>query len=200
MNRTSYPDRIKLASHRCTGVILNDIHVLTSASCLHNSKGQLLPLSEIRIGVGNSLIETFDQERIQAAAVYPHKGFKHSINSRKQWKARNDLAIIRLVTPLSQNWDWAPACLDTRQPLSTNKLSLREFSGYWYPGQEEDKIERNGKVVIKKLKEMRDLCFECVLTNTLVCAMPKGCSESQVNGCCPGNSGGALFERQNGEV
>ncbi|XP_026219557.1 coagulation factor VII [Anabas testudineus] len=165
----------------CGGVIYKPTWILTASHCMENTNAQFL---KVVAGEHNTEVNEGTEQRIQVSEIIMHEKYV----SRT---ADNDIALLRLATPIIYTPHAVPACLPTR-PLAERELwaiSMHTVSGWGRRGE-------NGPTshILRRLKVPRIRTQQCVeesgvvLTKNMFCA---GYIEGRQDSC-KGDSGGPL--------
>ncbi|XP_070158219.1 venom protease isoform X1 [Polyergus mexicanus] len=106
------PDAIK---YNCGGTLISSQYVLTAAHCV-NSVQEKVPI-EVRVGSEDLKSADDDAQRIPIIDVITHPRYKRSMNY-------NDVAILKLKTPVRVTSNVRPICIQTKSltamDMSTN--------------------------------------------------------------------------------
>ncbi|XP_074048180.1 coagulation factor X [Macrotis lagotis] len=161
----------------CGGTILNEYYVLSAAHCMSSSKR-----FQVLVGERNTEIEDGNEEAHEVERVLKHKGFvKNTYN--------NDIALIKLKTPIRFRRNVAPACLPEKdwaeEVLMNQKTGI--VSGF-------GRIHEKGRVspTLKMLtvpyvdRNTCKLSTVQLITNTMFCAG----YDNKLEDACEGDSGG----------
>uniref|UniRef100_A0A665TYN0 Coagulation factor VII-like n=1 Tax=Echeneis naucrates TaxID=173247 RepID=A0A665TYN0_ECHNA len=169
----------------CGGVIFKPTWIITASHCMENTDTRFL---KVVAGTRGPLSEDEGTEqRIQVSEIIMHENYETHT-------ADNDIALLRLVTPITYNRYTVPVCLPTR-PLAERDLWAVHFhtvSGWGRRGE-------NGPTshILRRLKVPRIRTQQCVdesgvvLTKNMFCA---GYIEGQQDSC-KGDSGGPLVTK-----
>lgn len=105
----------------CTGVVVDNRHILTAASCVMNGTALAHP-AWLRVMCGNNELFVTSPGRHTSAVshLYPNDGYIPATNV-------NDLAIIRLTTPMV-----FPS--NTIEPVVFNPRVIADNTQCWYSG------------------------------------------------------------------
>uniref|UniRef100_A0A3Q3IGL4 Coagulation factor VII n=1 Tax=Monopterus albus TaxID=43700 RepID=A0A3Q3IGL4_MONAL len=165
----------------CGGVIYKPTWILTASHCLENTEAQFL---KVVAGEHNTEVNEGTEQLIQVAEIIMHE--KYASHT-----ADNDIALLRLATPIIYTPYAIPACLPTRLLADLNlwAISLHTVSGWGRRGE-------NGPTshILQRLKVPRIRTQQCVqesmvvLTENMFCA---GYIEGRQDSC-KGDSGGPL--------
>ncbi|TMS01034.1 Coagulation factor VII, partial [Larimichthys crocea] len=165
----------------CGGVIYKPTWILTASHCLESYDAQFL---KVVAGEHNTEVNEGTEQHIQVAEIIMHENYKTIT-------ADNDIALLRLASPIVYTAYAVPVCLPTR-PLAERDLwavSLHTVSGWGRRGE-------NGPTshILRRLKVPRIRTQQCVedsgvvLTDNMFCA---GYIEGRQDSC-KGDSGGPL--------
>ncbi|XP_039998167.1 coagulation factor VII [Xiphias gladius] len=165
----------------CGGVIYKPTWILTASHCLENTDVQLL---KVVAGEHNTEVNEGTEQLIQVTEIIMHENYQ-------MCTANNDIALLRLASPIVYTPYAVPACLPTR-PLAERHLwaiNLHTVSGW-------GRRSENGPTshILRRLKVPRIPTQQCVedsgvvLTKNMFCA---GYIEGQQDSC-KGDSGGPL--------
>ncbi|TMS01026.1 Coagulation factor VII [Larimichthys crocea] len=165
----------------CGGVIYKPTWILTASHCLESYDAQFL---KVVAGEHNTEVNEGTEQHIRVAEIIMHENYKTIT-------ADNDIALLRLASPIVYTAYAVPVCLPTR-PLAERDLwavSLHTVSGWGRRGE-------NGPTshILRRLKVPRIRTQQCVedsgvvLTDNMFCA---GYIEGRQDSC-KGDSGGPL--------
>jgi len=97
--RKFVPNRLKMEMHKCGGVILNERHILTMASCIPHKEEVGIDISDRRIGLGdNDLTKIYEKQ-------------KYAEIESVEIASADGIALIKLKSPLKFGKSVQPACL-----------------------------------------------------------------------------------------
>ncbi|XP_069020366.1 coagulation factor VII-like [Embiotoca jacksoni] len=165
----------------CGGVIYKPTWILTASHCLENTDVQFL---KVVAGEHNIEVSEDTEQLIQVVEIIMHENYVTST-------ADNDIALLRLASPIVYTPYAVPACLPTRA-LANRELwavRLHTVSGW-------GKRSENGPTspILRRLKVPRIRTQDCVehsgmaVTENMFCA---GYLEGREDSC-KGDSGGPL--------
>ncbi|XP_028255577.1 coagulation factor VII-like [Parambassis ranga] len=165
----------------CGGVIYKPTWILTASHCLENMNSQFL---KVVAGEHNTEVSEGTEQLIQVVEIIMHEGYVPST-------ADNDIALLRLASPIVYTPYAVPACLPTR-PLADRELwavRLHTVSGW-------GRRSENGPTshLLRRLKVPRIRTQDCTeqsgvtITKNMFCA---GYIEGREDSC-KGDSGGPL--------
>ncbi|XP_019968714.2 coagulation factor VII [Paralichthys olivaceus] len=165
----------------CGGVIYKPTWILTASHCMDNIDVRFL---KVVVGEHNTEVAENTEQFIQVVEIIMHE--KYVMET-----ADNDIALLRLESPIIYTPYAVPACLPTR-PLAERDLwaiSLHTVSGWGRRGEMGPTSH-----ILRRLKVPRIRTQQCVevsgvvLTQNMFCA---GYTEGQQDSC-KGDSGGPL--------
>lgn len=177
-------------SVHCNGVVVNNRHILTTASCVMNGTALAHP-AWIRVVCGNNNLFVASPGRFVSTVshVYPHDGFVPNTNN-------NDLAILRLteIIPFPSNHI---------EPAVFNNQPIADGVQCWYAGWGRAAMASNVLVVDKRVISApivnRNTCNGGTMANpnraleSMMCAGMTAASGTVAQATCTGNVGGALY-------
>ncbi|CAK6980427.1 coagulation factor VII-like [Scomber scombrus] len=168
----------------CGGMIYKPTWILTASHCLEDTDPQFL---KVVAGEHNTEVDEGTEQYLQVEQIIMHQDYVKTT-------ADNDIALLRLASPIVYTPYAVPACLPTR-PLAEHHLwavSLHTVSGWGRRGE-------NGPTshVLRRLKVPRIRTQQCVedsgvvITHNMFCA---GYIEGRQDSC-KGDSGGPLVTK-----
>ncbi|XP_049426449.1 coagulation factor VII [Epinephelus fuscoguttatus] len=168
----------------CGGVIYQPTWIITASHCLEDTDAQFL---KVVAGEHNTEVNEGTEQHLQVAEIIMHENYVKRT-------ADNDIALLRLVSPIVYTTYAVPACLPTR-PLAERELwaiSTHTVSGWGRRGE-------NGPTshILRRLQVPRIRTQQCleesgvVLTENMFCA---GYIEGREDSC-KGDSGGPLVTK-----
>lgn len=111
-------DDSEAIKYNCGGTLISSQYVLTAAHCVSNIQ-EKVPI-EVRIGSEDLKSVGDDAQRIPISNVIPHPEYKRSVNY-------NDVAILKLSTPVRMASNVRPICIQTKSLDSMNVQSNITF-------------------------------------------------------------------------
>ncbi|KAF3688309.1 Coagulation factor VII [Channa argus] len=170
----------------CGGVIYKPTWILTASHCMEDMSAEFL---KVVAGEHNTEVHEGTEQLIQVSEIITHENYTKK-------NADNDIALLRLASPITYTQFAIPACLPTR-PLAERELwaiSRHTVSGWGRMGE-------NGPTsqILRRLKVPRIRTQQCVqesglvLTENMFCA---GYIEGRQDSC-KGDSGGPLVTQYN---
>uniref|UniRef100_UPI0037E99BB9 uncharacterized protein n=1 Tax=Semicossyphus pulcher TaxID=241346 RepID=UPI0037E99BB9 len=168
----------------CGGVIYKPTWILTASHCLEDTEAQFL---QVVAGEHNTDEDEGTEQRLQVSEIIMHENYVKTT-------ADNDIALLRLASPIVYSPYAVPACMPTR-PLAERDLwaiRLHTVSGWGRRGE-------NGptSTLLRRLQVPRIRTQQCVeesgvvLTENMFCA---GYIEGRQDSC-KGDSGGPLVTK-----
>ncbi|KAM9328522.1 uncharacterized protein KZ484_019919 [Pholidichthys leucotaenia] len=165
----------------CGGVIYKPTWIITASHCVENTDKNFL---KVVAGEHNTAVNEGTEQLIQVVEIIMHEDYEMST-------ANNDIALLRLATPIVYTPFAVPVCLPTRRlaDLELWAISLHTVSGW-------GRRSENGPTsqLLRRLKVPRIRSQDCVkesgvtLTKNMFCA---GYIEGREDSC-KGDSGGPL--------
>ncbi|CAN9498314.1 unnamed protein product [Ophioblennius macclurei] len=173
----------------CGGMIYKPSWILTASHCLEDIDLQYL---KVIAGEHNTEVDEGTEQRLQVDKIIMHEAYEKNT-------ADNDIALLRLASPVVYTPHAVPACLPTR-PMADRELwavRLHTVSGW-------GRRSENGptSILLRRLKVPRIRTQDCVeqsgvaITRNMFCA---GYIEGREDSC-KGDSGGPLVTEYKGTV
>ncbi|KAM6957989.1 uncharacterized protein LKV04_022125 [Tautogolabrus adspersus] len=165
----------------CGGVILNPTWILTASHCLEDTEVQFL---QVVAGEHNTEVNEGTEQVIQVSEIIMHENYVKST-------ANNDIALLRLASPIIYTTYAVPVCMPTR-PLAERDLwavRLHTVSGWGRRGENGPTSSLLRRLMVPRIRTQQ--CVEesgVVLTENMFCA---GYIEGRQDSC-KGDSGGPL--------
>ncbi|XP_077423153.1 coagulation factor VII-like [Vanacampus margaritifer] len=165
----------------CGGVIIKPVWILTASHCLEDAEAQFL---NVVAGEHNTEVEEGTEQVIQVAQIIMHERYEKKT-------ADNDIALLRLASPVLYTPYAVPACLPTKSLAERDlwAISTHTVSGW-------GRRAENGPTshLLRRLRVPRIRTQQCIqesgvqLTENMFCAgYITGREDS-----CKGDSGGPL--------
>ncbi|KAG7190631.1 hypothetical protein KM043_006714 [Ampulex compressa] len=110
-NKNEYGQRIK---YTCGGTLISTSYVLTAAHCVSNVQGDV-PV-EVRLGNEDLTNNDPNVQQITINNIISHPRFKRTTNY-------NDIALLKLKTPVRMSNSVRPCCIHTKSISSTGLTS-----------------------------------------------------------------------------
>ncbi|KAK5847411.1 hypothetical protein PBY51_016539 [Eleginops maclovinus] len=165
----------------CGGVIYKPFWILTASHCVEDAQVQFL---KVVAGEHNTAVSEGTEQLLAVSQIFMHEGYVKST-------ADNDIALLKLASPVVFTPYAVPACLPTR-PLAERELwAVSEHTVSGWGRRAENGPTSN---VLRRLKVPRIRTQQCEeqsgvkLTANMFCA---GYIEGQQDSC-KGDSGGPL--------
>lgn len=173
----------------CGGVIYKPTWILTASHCLQDTDAQFL---KVVAGEHDTQVDEGTEQLVQVTQIITHERYVKST-------ADNDIALLRLASPIVYTPFAVPACLPTRALAERDlwAVSMHTVSGWGRRGE-------NGPTspVLRRLKVPRIRTQKCIedsgvkLTENMFCA---GYIEGRQDSC-KGDSGGPLVTQYKNTV
>ncbi|CAF0735573.1 unnamed protein product [Adineta steineri] len=170
--------------HFCGGTLIDAYHVLTAAHCLQDGPESV---SDLRVVAGLHSRSRPDPARVQTkqvAGFINHNDYDHDTSE-------NDIAIIRLASPVTLNSYVNIACLSAKDPAVNENVIVAGWGTTTYEGSSPDALRQAGILVM-------DVCrytYGNYDTNKQLCAG----NYQYTKDSCQGDSGGPLVSEVNGQ-
>ncbi|KAK5640450.1 hypothetical protein RI129_011261 [Pyrocoelia pectoralis] len=172
----AYPYQISLryfGSHNCGGSIVDETTILTAAHCVVGSSPGYLSV----IAGSNKLSsggDSYEIESIRSHAEYD------------SWNIYNDIAIVKLKTPIVFTDKVKKIDLETEYVGAAVDCVLSGWGSLSYPGSLPDNLQHIDLKTITS-EDCADLMNHGTLDRTQICTLTKA-----GEGACHGDSGGPL--------
>ncbi|XP_051913440.1 coagulation factor VII [Hippocampus zosterae] len=165
----------------CGGIIIKPMWILTASHCLEDTDVQFL---NVVAGEHNTMVEEGTEQVIQVAQILMHERYEKKT-------ADNDIALLRLASPVVYTPYAVPACLPTKSLAERDlwAISIHTVSGW-------GRRAENGPTshLLRRLRVPRIRTQQCIqesgvqLTENMFCAGYLTGREDS----CKGDSGGPL--------
>jgi len=169
-------------NHFCGGTLIDEYHVLTAAHCLQESS---MLDSDLTIVAGLHSRSQPNLERIQRkqiATIVNHEGYNQDTNE-------NDIAIMRLTSPVTLNSYVNIACLPGSDPNINDNVIVAGWGTTSFEGMPSDSL-RQANVLIMDACQVYDF-----YSTKQICAG----NYQYTKDSCQGDSGGPLMYEVNGQ-
>jgi len=174
----------------CGGTILDAKTILTAAHCYY---GADLTAGNFFIAAGAVHVLDASAQTAFVESIILHESYNPGEPGSDDYNLNNDIAILKLKTPLTFNDKVGPACLPD---ASFNPEGIAVASGWGLTGQFPD-VETSDLQYVAKPVIVRDECINTLwgpgLTAGMICAGDADGGEST----CSGDSGGPLIVPKN---
>lgn len=202
-NRSFQIDKHKMETHLCSGVILNEQFILTTASCLINNLNVDENKETKKIGVGlnnkdNDLIAIYDQGRIPI-----NRTFKHPLFNSTTYE--NDIALVELTETIKFNDSrFRPICLLEKGKCWFNKMNSLGWGSFSIHHLDHQKIQSSDIKYLRYLGEtnLEDISFiakDCFKQSTRLCM--RSIDRTIVNTkICKNDQGSPLMFTEDGKI
>ncbi|CAF0740169.1 unnamed protein product [Rotaria sordida] len=173
----------RYGSHFCGGTLIDNRHVLTAAHCLQDRSMFNSGLTVVAGLHTRSRSNEPQVQRKQVANIVNHPEYNDATNE-------NDIAIIRLASPVQLNSYVNIACLPGKDPVLNNNVMIAGWGTTSFGGSSPDKL-RQANIIIM------DLCKQVYRydNNKQLCAGNHQYSKDS----CQGDSGGPLMYEVDGK-
>jgi len=170
-------------SHFCGGTLIDEYHVLTAAHCLQD--GTMLNAGFTIVAGLHSQSQLNSQrvQRKQIATIVNHEGYN-------EYTDENDIAIIRLASPVTVNSYVNFACLPGPDPALNNNVMIAGWGTTSFEGRLSDSLRQADILIMDVCKQVYR--FD---EKKQMCAGNYQYSKDS----CQGDSGGPLMYEVNGQ-
>ncbi|XP_076471843.1 trypsin-2-like [Babylonia areolata] len=177
----SFPWQLSLKSngyHICGAVVYNSRYVITAAHCVEGGSASRY---QVACGAHDIYAHEPDRQTVQVAAITIHPKYRYTT----RYAFPNDIAVLRLSTPLSLNAKCQAAKLDTGTDFSNNPAVITGWGRLAGGGATPRKLKR-GDVEALSRSKCRSYSYY-IHDDYHVCLKDLG---DRYYGGCNGDSGG----------
>ncbi|UJR36463.1 hypothetical protein I4U23_029187 [Adineta vaga] len=171
-------------NHFCGGTLIDEYHVLTAAHCLQDQSWFNSDLTVVAGLHTRSKTSEGGVQRKQVSKITNHNDYDDVTN-------QNDIAIIRLASPVTLNSHVNLACLSGKQPAVNDNVMIAGWGTTTYEGTSPDSLRQASIVVMDVCKHV----YSYYNTNKQLCAG----NYQYTKDSCQGDSGGPLMAEIDGQ-
>ncbi|GFN89009.1 serine protease [Plakobranchus ocellatus] len=198
--RHEFPWQVSLmhnGQHTCGGTLIDDQWVLTAAHCFKKRRHS----HQWRVVVGLHDKQMINPKNsLPVAHIYRHRGFNTKGRKRHRGfntkgRKRNDIALVKLKSPVNINrHDARAACLPSRDENFVKQTCVVTGWGYKDERGNPQRYLQKVSIPVQSNRKCNTWFKEKVVTSHMMCAgYPRGSKDS-----CEGDSGGPLVCKANG--
>jgi secreted trypsin-like serine protease len=168
--------------HFCGGTLIDEYHVVTAAHCLQDDD----VMDGFTIVAGLHTRSRPDPQRVQrrqVARIFNHEYYNDDTNY-------NDIAVIRLASPVQLNSYVNVVCLPGNNPGLNEKVMIAGWGTTTYEGSSPDSLRQANILIMDNCREVYD--FDAAKQ---ICAG----NYQYTKDSCQGDSGGPLMYEANGQ-
>ncbi|KAL0116153.1 hypothetical protein PUN28_011186 [Cardiocondyla obscurior] len=191
-NEDQNDDNSETIKYNCGGTLISSQHVLTAAHCVNNIQ-EKVPI-EVRVGSEDLKSIGDDAQRIPITNVITHPQFKRSVNY-------NDVAILKLSTPVRTTSNIRPICIQTK---SLDTMDTETNATFIVIGWGATDFGEDGSTKLLRTPSLSLVDREsCSKSYNNFGKLPRGLDESMLcvidtnvtrrSDACQGDSGGPLL-------
>ncbi|XP_039308409.1 serine protease persephone isoform X2 [Solenopsis invicta] len=185
-------DNSEAIKYNCGGTLISSQYVLTAAHCVSNIQ-EKVPI-EVRVGSEDLKSVGDDAQRIRISNVITHPQYKRSVNY-------NDVAILKLSTPVRIGSNVRPICIQTK---SLDSMNVQSNVTFVVIGWGATSFDEDGSTKLMKTPALSLVDREsCAKSYNGFSKLPRGLDENMLcvldrnvtrrSDACHGDSGGPLL-------